>query len=145
MICEVDVPAKNKKGLYGKDCDENNICYMSIEKLELLLNDTNEAFGHGLCLAYSLLLDLKKVPNIISYFNLYNDATLINVYDKDLFTKIQHACRDLSTLDLKTLETFTCMNQFHPSGFRVDLIDFHVEGDKPELIIWCSAFLYSKL
>ena len=77
---------------------------------------------------------------IISYFNLYNDATLINVYDKDLFTKIQHACRDLSTLDLKTLETFTCMNQFHPSGFRVDLIDFHVEGDKPELTIWCSDF-----
>lgn len=59
MICEVDVPAKNKKGEYGKDCDENNICYMTIEKLELLLNDTNEAFGHGLCLEYSLLNDLK--------------------------------------------------------------------------------------
>jgi len=60
MICEVDVPAQNKKGEYGKDCDINNICYMSIEKLELLLNDTNEAYGHGLCLAYSLLIDLKK-------------------------------------------------------------------------------------
>jgi hypothetical protein len=60
MICEVDVPSKNKKGEYGKDCNENDICYMSIEKLELLLNDTNEAFGHGLCLAYSLLLDLEQ-------------------------------------------------------------------------------------
>ena len=59
MICEMDVPAKNKKGEYGKDCDENNICYMTIEKLEMLLNDTNEAFGHGLCLAYSLLKDLQ--------------------------------------------------------------------------------------
>ena len=58
MICEMDVPAKNKKGYYGIDCDENNICNMSIEKLELLLNDTSEAFGHGLCLAYSLLKDL---------------------------------------------------------------------------------------
>lgn len=38
------------------------ICHMSIEKLENLLNDTNEAFGHGLhglCLAYSLLIDLQ--------------------------------------------------------------------------------------
>jgi hypothetical protein len=60
MICEIDVPAKNKKGEYGKDCDENNICYMSIAKLELLLQDTNEAFGHGLCLAYSLLVDLQN-------------------------------------------------------------------------------------
>lgn len=60
MICEIDVPAKNKKGNYGKDCDDNNICKMTIEKLELLLNDTNEAFGHGLCLAYALLLDLQK-------------------------------------------------------------------------------------
>lgn len=58
MICEVDVPAKNKRGEYGKDCDDNNICHMSLKKLKLLLNDTNEAFGHGLCLAYSLLVDL---------------------------------------------------------------------------------------
>lgn len=58
LICEVDVPARNKRGNYGLDCDENNTCFMSIEKLEILLNDTSEAFGHGLCLAYSLLLDL---------------------------------------------------------------------------------------
>jgi hypothetical protein len=60
MICEMDVPSKNKKGEYGFDCDENNICYMNIDKLEILLNDTNEAFGHGLCIAYSLLLDLQN-------------------------------------------------------------------------------------
>lgn len=51
---------ENKKGYYGNDCDDNNICNMSIEKLELLLNDTSEAFGHGLCLAYSLLIDLQS-------------------------------------------------------------------------------------
>ena len=55
----MDVPAKNKKGHYGKDCDYNNICNLSIEKLESLLNDPSEAFGHGLCLAYSLLIDLQ--------------------------------------------------------------------------------------
>jgi len=54
MICEIDVPAKNKKGKYGDDCNDNNICNISIEKLELLLNDTNEAFGHGLCLLNDL-------------------------------------------------------------------------------------------
>ena len=60
MICEVDVPAKNKRGEHGKDCDENDICEMSIEKLEILMNDINEPFGHGLCLAYSLMLDLQN-------------------------------------------------------------------------------------
>ncbi len=59
MICELDVPAKNKKGNYGKDCDNNNICHVNIKKLESLLNDSSEAFGHGLCLAYSLLIDLQ--------------------------------------------------------------------------------------
>jgi hypothetical protein len=59
MICEVDVPSKIKNGEHGKDCDVDNICYMTIEKLELLLNDTSESFGHGLCLAYSLLIDLQ--------------------------------------------------------------------------------------
>jgi hypothetical protein len=58
MLCEIDVPANNKKGEYGNDCDENNICHMSIDKLEILLNDPSEAFGHGLCLAYCLLIDL---------------------------------------------------------------------------------------
>lgn len=54
----MDVPANNKKGTFGMDCDENNICYMNLDKLNILLNDTNEAFGHGLCLAYALLIDV---------------------------------------------------------------------------------------
>jgi hypothetical protein len=61
MIYEIDVPKNNKRGEYGKDCDKNNICHMNIEKLETLLNDTSEPFGHGLCLAYSLLKDLEKI------------------------------------------------------------------------------------
>lgn len=60
MICEVDVPANTKRGEFGKDCDENNTCYLTLEKLEKMLNDPSEAFGHGLCLAYSLLLDLAE-------------------------------------------------------------------------------------
>lgn len=60
MICEIDVPAKNKKGEYGNDVNNDNICILSLEKLNLLLNDPNEAFGHGLCLAYALLTDLEN-------------------------------------------------------------------------------------
>jgi hypothetical protein len=60
MICEMDVPAKNKRGEYGIDCDDNNNCIMTIEKLERLMNDPSEAFGHGLCLAYALLIDIKN-------------------------------------------------------------------------------------
>jgi len=58
MICEIDVPSCNKKGEYGLYCNELNICNMSIERLNILLNDSSEAFGHGLCLAYALLTDL---------------------------------------------------------------------------------------
>lgn len=58
MICEVDVPAKGKMGDYGKDCDDNNVCIMSVDKLDRLMYDTSEAFGHGLCLAKSLLADI---------------------------------------------------------------------------------------
>lgn len=58
LICEIDVPAKNKKGDYGKDCDDQNNCTMNLDKLKRLLDDPNEAFGHGLCLAYALLSDL---------------------------------------------------------------------------------------
>jgi hypothetical protein len=57
VICEIDVPCNNKKGNYGKDCDENNNCDMNIDKLNVLLNDPSEAFGHGLCLVYALLED----------------------------------------------------------------------------------------
>lgn len=31
-----------------------------LEKLEKLLNDSNEAFGHGLCLAYFVILYYKR-------------------------------------------------------------------------------------
>lgn len=70
LICEIDVPARGKKGEYGKDCDMNNTCSMSLEKINKLLNDPNEAFGHGLCLAYSLLKDtgIEKNKKITNYF-----------------------------------------------------------------------------
>lgn len=59
MLCEVDVPAQNKWGSFGILTDENNnICELTIEHLEILLNDLNAPFGHGLCLAYSLLREL---------------------------------------------------------------------------------------
>lgn len=61
MLCEIDVPARGKSGLYGEDCDAYDVSIMSISKLEALLNDTSEAFGHGLCLAYSLLLDMNNM------------------------------------------------------------------------------------
>jgi hypothetical protein len=61
MLCEVDVPAPGKKapfdisnGAYASDA----ICYMDMPKLEAMLNDTQESFGHGLCIAYALLQDL---------------------------------------------------------------------------------------
>jgi hypothetical protein len=58
MLCELDVPATGKKGLYGKDVIDDVICTtLTIEKLEAMMNDGSEAFGHGLCLAYALLLD----------------------------------------------------------------------------------------
>ncbi len=40
-----------------EDCDNNNTCEMTLTKLEDLLHDTSEPFGHELCLAYALLLD----------------------------------------------------------------------------------------
>jgi hypothetical protein len=60
LICEVDVPKNGKNGEYGVDCDDNNSCDMSLAKIETLLEDPRAAFGHGLCLAYSLLCDLEK-------------------------------------------------------------------------------------
>lgn len=34
---------------------------MNIKKIKKLLNDDNEAFGHGLCLAYALLKDVNHL------------------------------------------------------------------------------------
>ena len=59
LICEVDVPVKGKKGEYGRDCDADGNCLMTLAKLEIMLNDPQEAFGHGLCLAMALLEDLE--------------------------------------------------------------------------------------
>lgn len=58
LLCEVDVPANHKKGNYGLNCMTCGTYTLSIEKLDLLLNDPSEAFGHALCIAYALLLDL---------------------------------------------------------------------------------------
>lgn len=56
MICEIDVPSQSKKGEYGK-CSKYNTRKMTIKRLTTLLNDPNEAFGHGLCLCLALLQD----------------------------------------------------------------------------------------
>lgn len=58
LITEVDVPCKGKKGFYGLNLDENNIYQADLDKIQVLLNDPSEAFGHGICLAYALLEDL---------------------------------------------------------------------------------------
>lgn len=61
MLCEIDVPAIGKKGKYEikqiEPKDDLNICFMTKEYINELLNDSNEAFGHGLALALSLLND----------------------------------------------------------------------------------------
>jgi len=56
-IFDIDVPDKNKKGLYG-EYSNNNIFEVTYEKLEKLLNDPSEPFGHGLALAMALLEDI---------------------------------------------------------------------------------------
>ena len=45
----------------GKDCNEDDICILSLEKLEILMS---EAFGHGLCLAYALFQDTYPIPEL---------------------------------------------------------------------------------
>jgi hypothetical protein len=57
-IFEIDVPAKNKKGLYKTYSTDNNIFNATEDKINDLLNDTSNPFGHGLCLAMALLQDL---------------------------------------------------------------------------------------
>jgi hypothetical protein len=56
-IFEVDVPTKYKKGLYGKYADGLTF-YADIKKINKLLDDTSEPFGHGLCLAKALFEDI---------------------------------------------------------------------------------------
>lgn len=57
-IFEVDVPTSSKKGLYGKYAI-GNVFYADLNKINDLLNDTSEPFGHGLCLAKALLEDME--------------------------------------------------------------------------------------
>lgn len=57
LLCEIDVPSKGKKGEYG-NVEDDETYNITIEKLDILLNDPSEAFGHGLCIAYALLEDL---------------------------------------------------------------------------------------
>ena len=60
LITEVDLPELNKKGYYGKFVDSDNIYRPTLGTLNLLLKDSSEPFGHGLCLAYALLEDISK-------------------------------------------------------------------------------------
>ena len=57
MIVEIDVPGNGKKGSYGEDCTTDDVCIMSLDKVNVLLEDLSEPFGHGLCLVYCLLTD----------------------------------------------------------------------------------------
>lgn len=57
-ILEIDVPAPNKKSYYKSLCDNQGYYEATLETLDLLLNDTSEAFGHGLCIALALLKDI---------------------------------------------------------------------------------------
>jgi hypothetical protein len=58
-IFEIDVPEKSKKGHFNEVEDDNTYNCTS-DKINLLLNDPSEAFGHGLCLTKALLEDLQK-------------------------------------------------------------------------------------
>lgn len=54
-IGEIDVPAPGKRGTHASDTAEVE---MTLPRLQAMLEDESEPFGHGLCLAYALLTDL---------------------------------------------------------------------------------------
>jgi hypothetical protein len=58
-ILEMDVPSPKKKGNYGLLCNKHGIYTPTLQNLKILINDTNEPFGHGLCLSAALLIDLE--------------------------------------------------------------------------------------
>jgi hypothetical protein len=70
IIAEIDVPSNGKKGEYGKDCDVDNNCLITMDKINKLLEDTSEAFGHGLVIAKCLLEDLEQIENNLKKKNL---------------------------------------------------------------------------
>lgn len=55
-IQEIDVPCQSKKGAYNQ-VNADGTFDVTLEKLEVLKHDTSEAYGHGLCLAETLLED----------------------------------------------------------------------------------------
>lgn len=56
-IFEIDVPCKTKKGLFSKVNDDGTYD-VTIEKINELIKDPSEPFGHGLCLAHAILEDI---------------------------------------------------------------------------------------
>lgn len=56
-IFEIDVPSIGKKGLYGKCVDKDGYYKADKKTIDELMDDTSEPFGHGLCIAKSLLED----------------------------------------------------------------------------------------
>lgn len=65
LICEVDGPRQESLGYYKKEYNvpdnwiENNSIAVTPETMSILLNDKYYAFGHGYCLAMTLLEELK--------------------------------------------------------------------------------------
>jgi hypothetical protein len=59
-ILEIDVPTKGKKGLYGKNVNDDNTYDCTLERINALLEDPSEPFGHGLCIVHCLLMDKEK-------------------------------------------------------------------------------------
>jgi hypothetical protein len=55
VIYEIDVPALSKNGNF-KEVNDDGTYECTIEKLDVLLDSPEEAFGHGLALVYELLL-----------------------------------------------------------------------------------------
>ena len=60
-IHEIDVPSPEKKGYYGSLCRPDGIFVCNKRDLDLLINDSSEAFGHGLCIAMALIEDVERI------------------------------------------------------------------------------------
>uniref|UniRef100_A0A6C0BD31 Uncharacterized protein n=1 Tax=viral metagenome TaxID=1070528 RepID=A0A6C0BD31_9ZZZZ len=67
---EIDVPHPSKRGLHGSLCHPSGVFVTSIENIDLLINDSSEPFGHGLCVAYALHQDIASYVSRISNSNL---------------------------------------------------------------------------
>ena len=58
VVYEIDVPALSKKGKF-KEVNKDGTYVCTTEKLDILLNSPEEAFGHGLALVYELLQTIR--------------------------------------------------------------------------------------